>query len=1003
MARSFSPFSARRGTVGLIVVIGLILSFLVWHHAVKQDRERIKTEFFRRAQAQASLAHERLLIYEEMVYSLRGAFVGQNEVSRKEFARVSQELLLRHTGVQALEWVQIVKDDERAALEAKASLELGKPFVFKRRMPTHEFIVAPQADEYLIITYVEPLAGNDPALGYDLTSAPSAGALVAARTEKKFKVSQSFQLAQSTNPKDEAGVSFVLPIFKTSVETSPVKGFVQGIFRIQTMLSQAHHIGSNEGLHSYYLDEGVPPSSSPILLYANLAGLEPMRNGQTLPLPPLDVREDFRDTIQIGDRHWTLLVAMDPTWAIRQQTSQPALMLVAGTVITVLLALFINALLQRTGRVERAVAIRTAQLRETEARFQSILDHSPALIFVKDLAGGYLLFNKPFSRLCGRADHDIKGRTDQELFPAEQAESYIAHDRQVLAAGRPMEFEEVGILDGEKFTCIVQKFPLLNSEGQPFALCGIATDITARKQAELELQEKRRQLSNLISQLPGSAFRCLFDENLTALFASEGMLSLTGYPAEDFTAGRIHIAALTVPVDKLAVRTAVATALAERRNFEIEYRIAHRDGQEKWVLVRGRPIYDTDGTMRFIEGLAIDITALKHAEAEKIAFERNIQETQKLESLGVLAGGIAHDFNNLLTAILGNASLMRYTLLKEDTSHAQLEQIEKAARRAADLCSQMLAYAGKGKLSSGPIDLSLLVRDTTSLIEVYIGKNCELCLQLAGSLPPVLGDATQLRQIVMNLVINGSDAIGERAGGKISVTTFARQADAALFRTAIHQPKLEPGLYVGLEVKDNGCGMPPETIARIFEPFFTTKFSGRGLGLSAVLGIVQSHHGALFLESLPNQGSTFRLLLPAASGASIEDASVKSRSPFIALRGTVLVTDDEEAVRLMLGRVLRQHGATVLLAANGTEALEIYQTQRDRIDVILLDLTMPGLSGEEILLRLQRLKARQKIIIMSGYGEEETMQRCAELGAVGFISKPFELQAVVTKLQSLLS
>jgi CheY-like chemotaxis protein len=197
--------------------------------------------------------------------------------------------------------------------------------------------------------------------------------------------------------------------------------------------------------------------------------------------------------------------------------------------------------------------------------------------------------------------------------------------------------------------------------------------------------------------------------------------------------------------------------------------------------------------------------------------------------------------------------------------------------------------------------------------------------------------------------------------------------------------------------------MPAETIARIFEPFFTTKFSGRGLGLSAVSGIVQSHRGALFLESKPNQGSTFRLLLPAATGPTVDSAKTLAAASLQPLRGTILAVDDDEAVRSMVAKVLRRHGATVLLAADGRQALEIYQQQRNEIDLILLDLTMPGLSGEEILLRLQKLEATQKIVIMSGYGEEETMKRCAELGAVGFISKPFEIQTVVTKLQSLLA
>ena len=528
-------------------------------------------------------------------------------------------------------------------------------------------------------------------------------------------------------------------------------------------------------------------------------------------------------------------------------------------------------------------------------------------------------------------------------------------------------------------------------------------DIRRRTLAESELHESRRQLSNLISQLPGAAFRCRFDESLTALFASEGMRALTGYPAADFVAGHIHIAQLTVPADRPAIRTAVVTAIQERRPFEVEYRITHRDGREKWVLVRGHPIHDEAGALRFIEGLAIDVTALKLAEQEKIAIERKLLAAQKLESLGVLAGGIAHDFNNILTSVLANASLARRDAEAHGAVSRSLEQIEHAARRAADLCQQMLAYAGKGKIVTDQVDLSELIRGTTSLLEVTINKNTRLELRLADHLPPVLADVTQIRQIVMNLVINAADAIGAQPGA-ITVRTFAQSAEAGLLRSALGQPELPPGNYVGLEVSDTGCGMAPETIARIFEPFFTTKFSGRGLGLSAVLGIVQSHRGALFVESAPGAGSRFRLLLPAAQDApaagTMTDARVITTPR--PLHGTMLVIDDEEAIRAVAVAVLKSHGATVLEAADGDAALRMLREQGDKISLVLLDMTMPGISGEETLRRMRLANFRQTVIMMSGYSEAETMQRSASLGATGFVQKPFELESLLAKVRPFL-
>ena len=994
-----SPF--HRGTLALILLSGTTFSVLFWQYFARQDAERIHAGFRSRAETQAAVVNERLRTYQEMVYSLRDSFLGQNTVTRQEFAQVAQSLLQRHAGVRALEWVRILPGPSRAALEQQAAAELGRPFVIKRLQPDGSMRPAPDAPEYFVITYIEPLAGNEAVMGYDVSSAPSAPLLAAARLDGKFKVSPPFRLGQTGGENAGAGVIFIMPFNRHGMPGAPVDGFVQGVFLLQTMLAQSHQLDTNEALDSYYLD-GADGHAAPTLLYANFAGHEPMRSpGATVALPPMDDPADFHATLQLGEHHWHLLIRENAAWAGRMTSPQPVFMLAGGLAITVLLVLFIHSLLQRTGRIEHEVRERTRQLRASEARLQDILDHSPANIFIKDLEGRYLVVNQHLVSHSRRPYREIIGRRDDELYPAEQAALYRANDARVLAASRPMEFEEFSTTPAGPRTSIVQKFPLLDDQGRVYAICGIATDITERKQAEAELQENRRQLSNLISQLPGAAFRCNYDEHMTALFASEGMLALTGYPASDFTSGRLHISSLTVPDDRPAAQAALAASIREGRAYEIEYRFQPREGPEKWVLVRGRPVYDEAGKLRFLESLAIDVTALKQAEQEKLAFERNLLETQKLESLGVMAGGIAHDFNNILTAVLGNASLLRLALPPADAGQTNLEQIETAARRATDLCTQMLAYAGKGKIAVGPLDLSRLVRDTTAMLEVSIrSKNCALTLQLADALPAVLGDTAQLNQIVMNLVINASEAIGERADGKIAVRTFARPADPALFRGALHRPNLPGGLYAGLEVRDNGCGMTPETLGRIFEPFFTTKFSGRGLGLSAVLGIVQGHRGALFVESQPGAGSTFRLLLPtveAAPAATPAEAVAADRPP---LRGTVLVVDDEEGVRQVIGAMLRRHAAQVLFAANGEQALALYATQWNRIDLILLDLTMPGLSGEETLRRLQPTNPRTKIVIMSGYSEEESMRRCAVLGVAGFLRKPFELRELVDKLRA---
>ncbi|MBN2233084.1 MAG: response regulator [Deltaproteobacteria bacterium] len=390
-------------------------------------------------------------------------------------------------------------------------------------------------------------------------------------------------------------------------------------------------------------------------------------------------------------------------------------------------------------------------------------------------------------------------------------------------------------------------------------------------------------------------------------------------------------------------------------------------------------------------------------ETRRWELERKMQETQKLESLGLLAGGIAHDFNNLLTGVIGNADLAMLNLSAESPAQPFLRRVKATAERLADLSQQMLAYSGKGKFIIEPLSLSRLVEEMSHLLAVSIPKRMTIKYYLADNLPPFEGDATQIRQVIMNLLTNAAEACGD-GPGSISVTTGVIDADKQYLETTYLHDDLQAGRYVFLEVSDSGCGMDEETRERIFDPFFTTKFTGRGLGLAVVLGIVRGHCGALRVYSEPGRGSTFKLLFPAlAATADLAVPADAWKDDFVQATGTLLVIDDEEAVRETVSLMLTHSGYDVLVAASGSEGIDIFRRRMNDVRLVLLDLTMPKMSGEEVFRELRRLRPEVPVIIASGFNEQEVVHRFAGKSLAGFIQKPFRLETLLDKLREVLN
>lgn len=419
-------------------------------------------------------------------------------------------------------------------------------------------------------------------------------------------------------------------------------------------------------------------------------------------------------------------------------------------------------------------------------------------------------------------------------------------------------------------------------------------------------------------------------------------------------------------------------------------------------LITVSPLKSPEGEKLGSVYVARDISERRRAEEERAKLEARMLEVQKLESLGVLAGGIAHDFNNLLMAILGNADLALFSLPPASPARLSIEEIVRASQRAADLCHQMLAYSGKGQFVIDRYNLSEIVKEMAQILEVSVSKKATLRYSFAPDLPAVQADATQLRQVIMNLITNASESLGD-ASGVISISTSALECDRDCLSQSHLDDNLPEGRYVCLEVADTGGGMDEETQRRIFDPFFTTKFTGRGLGLAAVLGIVRGHQGAIKVDSQPGRGTSFKILLPAVAWEQPDQALSPSQSLLPSSGGTILLIDDDPAVRKVGGQMLQGLGFQAIIAASGREGLEVFREQAGEIDCVILDLTMPEMGGDEVFRELRRVRSDACVILSSGYNEEDVTRRFLGEGLAGFVQKPYTRSNLQKTLSRVLS
>ena len=635
-----------------------------------------------------------------------------------------------------------------------------------------------------------------------------------------------------------------------------------------------------------------------------------------------------------------------------------------------------------------------------EHRFHELIESVSDWLWEVDAKGRYTYVSSSVKKLLGYSPEEILGKTPFDLMTNSEAESVEQIYNELSAARKPI----VRLLnrtihrDGHEVVLETSGLPVI-IDGVFKGYRGIDRDVTKRVRLERDRQRLTSELRHTASLLESVLNAIpdmigILDTNRKVVRYNAAGYKYLGIKPEDAIGQRCHeLIGRDEPCEECPTELAIETKTANQvvRKSTIT---------NKWFDIRSYPMIDDLGKVLYVIEHIRDITEQKQQ-------EEMLLHRQKLESLGVMAGGIAHDFNNLLTSIMGNADLAELELVKDSPACYSINELKVAARRAAGLCSQLLAYAGKARFVIEEIDLRLLVGEMEDLLKASMSKKVNLTRDFPEELPKIRVDTTQIRQIAMNLVINAAEACAV-SGGDVNISIGCEQRTVASFGDAYASDNLIDGEYVYLRVADTGCGMAEENRKHLFEPFFSTKTIGRGLGLSAVLGIVKSHNGAITFESRLDEGTVFTVYLPVKRTTralgQLKPRPASSVDSHKGLAGkTILLVDDEKMVRKVAEAMLKKMKMAVLAADDGESAIAIYEEKCKEIDGVILDLSMPGLDGFETLRAIRRINKNAVVILSSGYTIEEADSICQELQPNGIVSKPMEFKRLKEELSQLLN
>jgi len=664
--------------------------------------------------------------------------------------------------------------------------------------------------------------------------------------------------------------------------------------------------------------------------------------------------------------------------------------MVQAEVYRIALVLFSGLLLLYVAFVMYRLHRAATELKEinAELQYQKFALDEHAIVAVTDHQGTITYANNKFCELSGYSEEELVGQNHRILKSGYHTDDFYKNLWQTISSGKVWHGDVKNrSKNGNSYWMNATIVPFLNSEGKPYKYVAIRSDITAWKEAV----ESEKRLSTAFIYAAEAVM--ITDEDGVIEHVNLAFEKMTGYSEAE--ANGEHESMLSSSKHDRVFFEHLVVILKRGNPWKGEVVIRRKDHSERTTHHSVAPVCDEDGKVINHVIFMTDVT-------EEKTLRSKVEHTQRLESLGVMAGGIAHDFNNILTSILGNAKLAESKMTGgKRGSTPYLERITKASERAADLCRQMLAYSGQGQLEIRVIDLSKLVHDVTSLLEVSVADHVQISYHLTKELPSVEGDSGQLQQVIMNLITNAGESY-QGKHGLVEVSAGKMWVDSQWLKDSILGEELKEGEYVYVEVKDSGCGMDEETRKKMFEPFFTTKFTGRGLGMSAMMGIIKAHHGAINIYSELGEGTMIRVIFPPTDQPvelfSPQDSLVEHR-----VDGAIMVVDDEEDILELAETVLEEMGYHVVTAFSGEGALKLFGSDELNVVAVITDATMPGMSGEQLCRKLRELDKDVKLILSSGYDRDSALSQLPDGVIQGFIQKSYAPEQFSKSVAKILS